>query len=60
MIIAVRDRSPVPAVRPNDARVAVSGLALVAALCTRWGSLPTGAGKTLWTLITGADNGSHI
>lgn len=58
MIIAVQDRSTTPAARredTHDAHAVVSGLAIVAALCTSWGSLPTESGKTVWALITPTD-----
>ncbi|MHC9294929.1 STAS domain-containing protein [Mycobacterium sp. LTG2003] len=52
--IAVEDRSKAPALRHEDAyhgAIAVSGLAVVAAVTRAWGSIPTTTGKTVWALI---------
>lgn len=52
--IAVEDNSRAPAVRhenPYHGAVAVSGLAVMAAVARAWGSTPTTTGKTVWALI---------
>jgi hypothetical protein len=52
--VAVTDRSTDAAVRherPTGGTDVVSGLAIVSALTRRWGSLPTGTGKTVWAVI---------
>lgn len=52
--IAVEDGSSAPAARrERSARGGdeVSGLAIVAALCRRWGTAPTSSGKTVWAVI---------
>lgn len=52
--IAVEDHSRAPAVRHESAyhgAVAVSGLAVMAAVTRAWGSTPTTTGKTVWALI---------
>lgn len=56
--VAVEDYSPHHAVRHEDAvggAELVSGLAIVAALCRAWGTIPTASGKTVWALV-GAEN----
>lgn len=57
--VAVEDNSHRPAVRHEDAgrgAEMLSGLAIVAALCRAWGSMPTSSGKTVWALV-GPENG---
>ncbi len=52
--IAVDDHSSVPAARKEispDGGEDVSGLAIVAALCRKWGNLPTPSGKTVWAAL---------
>jgi hypothetical protein len=52
--VAVEDQSAEPAARREmQSRVVndVSGLAIVAALCRRWGNTPTPSGKTVWAVI---------
>ena len=52
--VAVEDASPQPAAVREDAdhgAEIVSGLAIVAALCQAWGSMPTSSGKTVWALV---------
>jgi anti-anti-sigma factor len=52
--VAVEDGSHLPATRHEDARRGaeiVSGLAIVAALCRVWGSIPTASGKTVWATV---------
>lgn len=54
--VAVEDNSFHPPGRHEDAdRGAdiVSGLAIVSALCRRWGATPTSTGKTVWALVGG-------
>lgn len=45
------DRLPGRHEDPNRGAEIVSGLAIVAALCRRWGSTPTSTGKTVWALV---------
>ena len=52
--IAVEDERAEPAVRrelPNHGVNDVSGLAIVAALCRKWGNSPTATGKSVWAVI---------
>lgn len=52
--IAVQDTSPRPAMRREEGTGGtsrVAGLAVVAALCRHWGSIPTPTGKTVWAVI---------
>lgn len=52
--VAVEDYSPHLPGRHEDAdRGAdmVSGLAIVAAVCRRWGATPTSSGKTVWAMV---------
>lgn len=52
--VAVEDGSHLPASRHEDASRGaeiVSGLAIVAALCRVWGSIPTPSGKTVWATV---------
>lgn len=56
--ISVQDHSDTPATRREDPLGGgdrVSGLAIVAALCRSWGSMPTPHGKTVWAVI-GSEN----
>lgn len=58
LTVAVEDRSHQPVNRREDATGgidAVSGLAIVGALCRAWGSTPTSSGKTVWAVI-GSEN----
>ncbi|OBJ84305.1 STAS domain-containing protein [Mycobacterium asiaticum] len=58
LTVAVEDRSRQPVNRREDAAGgidAVSGLAIVGALCRAWGSTPTSSGKTVWAVI-GSEN----
>jgi hypothetical protein len=59
--IAVHDASPIPATRREEAGRGTqpfSGLGLVAAFSTGWGSIPTSLGKTVWASIDGRPPGS--
>jgi hypothetical protein len=52
--IAVHDDSPTPAARHEDpyrGGEQISGLAIVAAVCRGWGSMPTPTGKTVWAVV---------
>jgi anti-anti-sigma factor len=52
--ISVQDDSSTPAARHEDpyrGGERVSGLAIVASLCSAWGSTPTPSGKTVWAVI---------
>lgn len=52
--VAVEDNSSHLPGRHEDAALgadAVSGLAIVTALCRAWGATPTSSGKTVWALI---------
>lgn len=52
--IAVEDQSSEPAARrelPSHGVDDVSGLAIVAALCRRWGNAPSTTGKSVWAVI---------
>ena len=54
VVVAVEDGSHIPAGRHEDAHHGaeiVSGLAIVSALCSAWGSIPTSTGKTVWALV---------
>jgi hypothetical protein len=52
--VAVEDQSAEPATRrelPTRDVGDVSGLAIVTALCRKWGNSPTPSGKTVWAVI---------
>lgn len=52
--VAVEDGNPMLPVRHENRSLGgerVSGLAIVAAVCRVWGSLPTVSGKTVWAVV---------
>jgi hypothetical protein len=52
--ISASDDSPAPAAHHEDSLLTgkrISGLAIVASLCRKWGTAPTPAGKTVWAVI---------
>ncbi|OBA62448.1 sulfate transporter [Mycobacterium sp. 1100029.7] len=51
--VAVEDNSVVPAARIETETGAekLSGLAIIAALCRAWGSIPSTSGKTVWAVV---------
>ncbi len=52
VVIAVSDSSTASAIRRERPRGSCpAGLDIVSALCRRWGSAPTSAGKTVWARI---------
>jgi hypothetical protein len=52
--ISVQDNSSTPAARHEDSYRGgekISGLAIIAAVCRAWGSMPTPSGKTVWAVV---------
>ncbi len=52
--ISVADNSSSPAARHEDpcrGGEQISGLAIIAAVCRAWGSMPTPSGKTVWAVV---------
>ncbi len=61
VVIAVSDSSTASAIRRERPRGSCpSGLDIVSALCRRWGSAPTSAGKTVWARIGPGDTFAGI
>ena len=57
VVIAVSDTSATPAIRRERMPGSLpAGLDVVAALCGRWGNVPTATGKTVWAKA-GPDEG---
>jgi anti-anti-sigma regulatory factor len=61
VVIAVSDSSTASAIRRERPRGSCpAGLDIVSALCRRWGSAPTSAGKTVWARIGPRDPVAQI
>ncbi len=61
IVVAVSDSSTASAMRRERPRgSSPAGLDIVSALCRRWGSAPTSAGKTVWARIGPGDTIARI